>query len=109
MMLADLSNHAVRWRAWHVGKQEERLVNESSVRSVSQSEKTARKRDEAAVRYEAESKAIRVKMARRRTLRFADMAGATTAITKKPAKPGNAKFSSLSDWQEQQRKDGRHV
>jgi hypothetical protein len=108
-MLADLSNHAVRWRAWHVGKQEERLLNKTSVRSEAQLEKSARKRDDDAVRCEAEAKAIRVKMARRRTLRFAEMAGAPTAISKKPSQPESAEFSSLSDWQEQQRRDGRHV
>jgi hypothetical protein len=86
------------------------LANEvKDIRSGTRLEKTARERDSAAVRYEAEAKAIRVRMARRRTFRLAEMAAAPTTITKKPSKPGNAESSSLSDWQEQQRNDGRHV
>jgi hypothetical protein len=79
-----------------LAKQEDMLANERS------ESRLARKHD-AAVRCEAETKAIRVKMARRRAFRLAD-GTTTTPIIAKPFKPAS---SSLSDWQDQQQKDGR--
>jgi hypothetical protein len=90
-----------------VGKQEDMLANEV-MSTQGESQEAARKRDKAAFRYEAEAKAIRLKMARRRALCPAERAAEPTAITTKPVKPGNKNFSSLSDWQKQQRRDGRH-
>jgi hypothetical protein len=63
----------------------------------------ARKHD-AAVRREAETKAIRVQMARRRAFRLADTAEMKDLI----AKPSLPLPLSLSEWQDEQRKDGRH-
>jgi hypothetical protein len=102
------AGYAAHCRAGHIGKQEERLVNESSIRSASQLEKTARKRADVAIRHETEAKAIRIKMARRRTLRFSELADAPIAVIKK-SKPDIIKSSSLSNWQEQQQKDGRRI